>query len=66
MMGSEFVVEGKACGAEVIEGYKLVLVVDSASWWGGCTPFKAKVLELYNAANASDPKTMQVVIRSGD
>ena len=66
-LGESFVkADGTACGREVVDGYKLIMVVYSASWWGGCTPFKASLKNFYNTWNAGDAKNLQVVIVSGD
>ena len=49
-----------------IKGYKLLMVVYSASWWGGCTPFKAMLKGHYEAWNKDGEKNLQVIIISGD
>ena len=65
-LGDTFVkCDGSKCGREELEGYKLIMIVYSASWWGGCGPFKANLKNLYNEWNSSG-KNIQVVIVSGD
>ena len=51
---------------EAIGGYKVVIVVYSAAWWPGCTPFKANLKEIYGKVNEGGAKNLQVVIISGD
>ena len=66
-LGTEFVdKDGNKVGVEAVEGYKLIMVVYSASWWGGCTPFKSNLKNLYESWNADGAKNIQVVIVSGD
>ena len=51
-LGTEFVdAQGNKHGPEVVEGYKLIMIVYSASWWGGCRPFKANLKTFYEAWN---------------
>ena len=60
-------VDGKALTKEeAIGGYKLVMVVYSAAWWPGCTPFKTNLKEIYQTINADGAKNLQVVLISGD
>ena len=49
---------GEAVGKDAIMGYKLVIVVYSASWWPGCTPFKNNLKEIYGKINAGDAKNL--------
>ena len=66
-LGTSFVnASGEALGAECVTGYKLVMVLHSANWWPGCTPFKASLKELYNEWNKDGAKNLQVVFVSGD
>ena len=65
-LGTEFVdKDGNKLGADAVSGYKLIMIVYSANWWGGCTPFKANLKKLYEDWN-KDGKVLQVVIVSGD
>ena len=65
-LGTEFVdKDGNKQGVESISGFKLIMVVYSASWWGGCGPFKANLKNLYEGWN-KDGKNIQVVVVSGD
>ena len=67
ILGEEFVdKDGNNLGADAVEGYKLIMVVYSASWWGGCKPFKANLKNLYAEWNKDGAKNIQVVIISGD
>ena len=43
---------------EAIGGYKLVMVVYTANWWPGCTPFKANLKEIYGKINAEGAKNL--------
>ncbi len=36
---------------EAIGGYNLVMILYSASWWGGCTPFKNNLKQFYKSWN---------------
>jgi hypothetical protein len=54
---------GNCLDKSCVEGYKLIMVVHTASWWGGCKPFKANLKNIYNAWN-SDGKNLQVIIIS--
>ena len=66
-LGDKFTMgDGTECGREAVDGYKLIMVVYSASWWGGCGPFKASLKNFYNTWNADGAKNLQVVIVSGD
>lgn len=58
-------VDGQELGKECVEGYDLIMVLYTASWWGGCKPFKASLKGLYEKWNA-DSKKIQVVVVSGD
>ena len=51
---------------EAVGGYKLILVLYTASWWPGCTPFKAGLKNAYEELNADGAKAVQVVVVSGD
>ena len=57
--------DGDVKKADVIDGYNLLMVVYSASWWGGCAPFKASLKKYYETWN-KEGKALQVVIISGD
>ena len=66
-LGTEFVnAAGDKLDASAVTGYKLVMIVFSASWWGGCTPFKASLKNFYNEWNKDGAQNIQVVIVSGD
>lgn len=66
-LGTSFVnAEGAALDASCVTGYKLLMVVHTASWWPGCTPFKAALKDSYNEWNANGAKNIQVVVVSGD
>ena len=67
-LGSKFVdKDGKELGRDkAIDGYKLIMIVYSASWWGGCQPFKANLKNYYNTWNKDGANNLQVVIVSGD
>ena len=42
------------------------MVLHTASWWPGCTPFKASLKDLYLKWNADGAKNLQVITVSGD
>ena len=67
-LGTSFVnSSGASLDAECVTGYKLVMVLHSATWWPGCTPFKASLKDLYNKWNKDGAeKNLQVVLVSGD
>ena len=58
--------DGTKSGADSVTGYKLIMVLHTASWWPGCTPFKASLKELYEQWNAGGAKNIQVIMISGD
>ena len=67
LFGTKFIDEnGAEHGAEVISGFKLLVLVYTASWWGACKPFKANLLETLKQLNASNPKNVVVLMISGD
>ena len=43
---------------EAIGGYDLVMILYSASWWGGCTPFKNNLKQYYEKWNENDGKKL--------
>ena len=66
-LGSNFVdANGNKVGAEGVDGYKLIMILHTASWWPGCTPFKNNLKTLYAKWNADGAKNLQVVVLSGD
>ena len=38
----------------------------TVSWWGGCGPFKEKLIKTLTEVNASNPKNVGVLIYSAD
>ena len=65
-LGTKFVTADlKEVGREAVDGYKLIMIVYSASWWGGCTPFKNNLKNFYAEWNKTE-KNIQVIIVSGD
>ena len=56
---------GNDVAASTLNDYKLVMIVFTASWWGGCKPFKENLKKYYEEWNATE-KQIQVVMVSGD
>ena len=53
--------------ADVLEGYKLVLLYITASWWGGCKPFGETLKEFYKVWNKDGAeKNIQVLCYTAD
>ena len=45
-LGDKFIdKDGNELGPECIQGYKLIMIVHTASWCGGCLPFKYNLKE---------------------
>ena len=58
--------EGKEVGPEAFAGYKVIVTLYSANWWGACKPFKAKLKDFYNKVNEGGAKNVQVIQYYGD
>jgi len=56
----------KVDAATHLYGYKMIIVLYTADWWPGCKPFKEALKESYLELNKEKPKSLQVVILSGD
>ena len=59
-LGDKFVkADGSECNREqAIGGYALTMIVYSASWWGGCTPFKNNLKNFYESWNKDGAKNL--------
>lgn len=58
-LGTEFVdKDNKACGADMVVGHKMIMVVYSASWWPGCIPFKENLKTIYGQLNEGGKKEL--------
>jgi glutathione peroxidase-family protein len=65
-LGTSFVKsDGTKVDLDYVTQGKVLLVVYSASWWGGCKPFKENLKKLYAEWNKSE-RVIEVVIVSGD
>ena len=55
-MGDKFVnAAGKEINREqLLYGYKYLIIVYTASWWGGCLPFKDNMKAYYEKWNELD------------
>ena len=66
-LGTSFVdKDGTQVDAKAYADFKVVMVLYSASWWPGCTPFKENLKTIYNTLNADGKKEFQVIVVSGD
>lgn len=64
-LGNSFVKSSGELITAVDASVKVVLVIHTAAWWGGCKPFKDRLKLLYDSWNSSE-KVFEVVMVSGD
>lgn len=57
--------DGSTVDLNYVKQAKIVIVLYTASWWGGCAPWGTKTKAFYEAINSTE-KIVEVVVFAGD